>query len=149
DQHYFRIPGGYIVVTKLEQIDEQGNPLKSMDRWKVNTATPCFTLVSYLKALLFATPGYFRVTAFAVTDQELNGNGHVPTRDEFSAWLGGPQLPRDAEGITFSNRHRVTALIYEFKKPENSEAKFLQPSEVTADQHLNSAGLITALARQN
>ena len=146
DQNYFAIPGGYVLVTRLEQIDAQGNPLKAAARWQISTATPCFSLVAYLKALLFATTGFFRVTAFAVTDQDFNPTGQAPTRDQALKWIGAPHLPVNAGKIVFSKQHQVTALIYEFRKPENGDAVFLRPGELTADQHLNAAGLTAALA---
>jgi hypothetical protein len=145
DQNYFAIPNGYVLVTKLEQIDEHGNPLKAAARWQLNTATPCFSLVAYLKALLFATTGFFRVTAFAVTDQDFNPSGQTPTQNQALKWIGAPHLPAGASKIVFSKQHQVTALIYEFRKPENGDAQFLRPSELTAEQHLNAAGLLAAL----
>lgn len=148
DQNYFAIPGGYVLVTRLEQIDEQGNPLKAAARWQISTATPCFSLVAYLKALLFATTGFFRVTAFAVTDQDFNPTVQAPTRDQALKWIGAPHLPVNAGKTIFSKQHQVTALIYEFRKPENGDAEFLRPGDLTADQHLNAAGLTAALTEK-
>jgi hypothetical protein len=63
---YFGVPGGFALITQVEQTDGKGRPLRGK-RWSPRIATiKSFTLVGILRALLTAEPGFFRVLALIV-----------------------------------------------------------------------------------
>ncbi len=67
---YFTIPGGFAIVTRIEQIDENRQPRAPPDRWsirKIHLLSRPFTIQMYLKALFFENSGYFRIFVFTVS----------------------------------------------------------------------------------
>jgi hypothetical protein len=67
---YWSVPGGFAIVTPLEQTDANGAPLGEQVRWIAAIAgMRAFSLSEYLRALFTAPPGYFRVLVFVVSPQ--------------------------------------------------------------------------------
>ena len=71
--------------------------------------------------------------------------------DENSAidWIknGTMVLPADIAALKFTKYHAVTALIYEFQKPESDDAFLINPSDLTGDDHLKLSKIITGLSQ--
>ena len=138
---------GFAVVTRMEAIEPDGRPKPVPARW----ATPADRLPrrfggigDYLKALLFARPGYYRIIVVAVTHLPLEGYGAPISPDSAGKLLKGGELdlPEWLRGRALKPDGRCVALIYEFMRPSESDsARFVDNSMATAVQHLALAGL--------
>ncbi len=149
EKSYYYVPGGFVLVTRIEQINPDGTPKKPPKRWAIDMSPPpIFSLKSYLHALFTAQEGRFRIIAFVVTS-ELFGQGKVGIRrEEAIAWLrrGTKILPVEIGELPYSDVHYCTALIYEFEqKTRDHEPIFTNPSELPAQKHLEKALLWKAL----
>jgi hypothetical protein len=148
ERSYFAVPGGFALVTRLEQTDEDGSPRPGAERWSVRVApfSGSFTLNNYLKALLAATPGYFRVIVFIVTSVPFSQSSATVSRDEAALWLtqGLNRLPDEIGQMPAWPRHSCTALVYEFETI-NSRAVLRLPGRLTGRMHLEKASLLGAL----
>jgi hypothetical protein len=144
---YYYIPNGFAMVTRIEQIDEDGTSLDDADRWSVETSFGKLSWKKYLKSLFFSTPGYFRIIVFVVTDQPFTTSGEKVSKDAATKWLhkGLNVLPKEIGKVNFTSDYNCTALIYEFKKPESEDAFLLLPSSVTGSTHLKKSKIIDRL----
>lgn len=143
---HYAVPGGFALVTQLEQINDNGTPKSPPNRWATITVRPThFTLAEYLTALLRANPGRFRIIVFIVTTKPFKEDTTtVITREQAMQWLpGGVQrLPSSIGDEPFTSEHLCTALVYEFELPETkAKAELKQPSSLTCHDHLTAAEL--------
>jgi hypothetical protein len=148
EKGYYSVPGGFAVITRIEQIDKNGVSLDPPERWSVNTFSPLsFSITSYLKALFFSTPGYFRIIAFIVTDKPFNSSDKLPDENSAIDWIknGTMVLPAEIGALKFTKDHTVTALIYEFQKPESDDVFLINPSDLTGDDHLKLSKILPEL----
>jgi hypothetical protein len=146
---YFAVPHGFALVTRLEQIDSDGTPKNGPNRWSVQFAAPLvFSLREYLRALLTATPGYYRIVAFVVTDLPITSKA---TTTNFAVakdwlWMGSNRLPASIGILKYSESYSCTVLIYEFEQRSGEESvTMLTPSPVPADEHLRRARIWESL----
>jgi len=147
---YFGVPGGYAVVTLLEQIEADGRPKTDPPRW--STASPrgaSFSLGDYLRALLTAQPGYFRVVVFVVTPAAFATTGEAIDSATALAWMqiGLNRLPDSIAALPVAGAaYACTALVYEFERASASdEPKFQAPGRLGIDAHLAGSGLLEEL----
>ncbi len=99
-------------------------------------------------SLFYAPEGFYRFIAFVVTDQAYVTREETLPEAEALRRLrrGASALPIAYQSKPFSNRHRIDALIYEFRKEsEDDEVKTLKRGLVPADMHLRNSGLEAAL----
>jgi hypothetical protein len=142
---------GFALVTRMEQIAADGTPSPEPARW--SSAMPSvssLSLFEFVKALIKAPPGYYRVIAFVVADTGWKRERDKPTGKEAERWLrtGGTRLPSGLGTLPYGPDCRTTVLVYEFKKvSQEAEATFLDPSRIRADEHLERAGISRALSR--
>jgi hypothetical protein len=144
DRSYFEIPNGFALVTRIEQIKEDGTPFAPPARWSVMIkAYNSLNWSSYLKSLIFPPSGFFRIIVFAVTDKAFTSSHKKPTKAAAEGWLkvGFTELPASIGNKRFGPNYRCTALIYEFKKIEANEAAQITGS-LTGIEHLKKSGLI-------
>jgi len=143
ERSYFAAPGGFAMVTRLERIDADGTP-KHDERWSVE-AQPLqsFSLGAYLRALFTAPAGYYRIIVFVVSSQPFAQSAERVSRSDALAWLheGLNQLPDSVGGAAYSERHAVTALIYQFEQPGRQEALLVLQGSPSAREHLERAKL--------
>jgi hypothetical protein len=87
---------------------------------------------------------------FAVTNQAFSSSGRKIRRETAVNWLasGMNVLPEEIGMRNFTRAYNCTALIYEFRKPESSEAVLNDPSTISAADHLMKARIIDALKRK-
>ena len=138
----FGAPGGFVLLTGLERIHEDGTPLDPrIHRFLPPTASAPVHLVEYIRQLFFGPPGYYRMLAFVVTDQtRLEFTAHTLDQDAVSnlRWQGAARLPRDLADQAFSGEHDVYAVVYEFKHAgRDIRATEHLPTQI----HLEQAGL--------
>jgi hypothetical protein len=147
DRSYYPVPDGFALATHLEQISADGASKAPPARWSAEAPRlEHFSLSDYVRALLTADPGYYRVVVFVVTDVPFAQSGAEPTMDQAQKWLGGGLnvLPASIASTPFSPNTVCTALIYEFTQSESRHPALLLPSPLDAHTHLVKSGLWNA-----
>ena len=107
-------------------------------------------MAAYLQALFSARAGHYRVIAFIVTDVPITEKSTPVSREKAETWLseGGDVLPAPVAEQSLPEGCKVTALIYQFRQPGQSEqAVQLLHGALPARQHLERAMLWRLLAR--
>ncbi|NCD71826.1 carboxypeptidase-like regulatory domain-containing protein [Mucilaginibacter agri] len=148
DPSYFYIPNGFALVTRIEQIQTNGQTLPPPYRWSAKTSIwPPLSWKSYFKSLFFPNPGFFRIIVFAVTDSAFTSSGKQISKDDATKWLnaGLNKLPSVIGNLTATPGYNCTVLIYEFQKEESSDAKLLLPSPITGADHLEKSKITAKL----
>jgi hypothetical protein len=151
DRRYFAFTGGYVVLTRIESIEDNGKP--TPDRWNIaNPREFDSTFSSYLRAVFKGASRHSRFLAFVVTDRPLNGAGTTPVlADLEQVFVGGilDALPPILKSQRASDLVLCHLLVYEFEKTlgstDPSTAKLVVPSKLLAQQHLVGAALTPPL----
>lgn len=140
---YFQAPGGFAMVTQLEQFDKKGKIIERC-RWTDYPVQDFEGVWDYLTALVMPNPGYFRIFVFVVTNQEYPHAPRKTSKEEAAAWLtqGVNRLPLDFRKTTITNEHYLDVLIYEFEAPISTR-KCAQkcPCLLDCQTHLMKSGL--------
>jgi hypothetical protein len=148
---YYAVPGGFAIVTQLEQIFPDGTPKDIPDRWAPEVPPlRRFSLSEYLRALFKANVGQYRIIVFIITPYPFIQADVTVNPDEARDWLHGGLniLPRSIGNREYSENYICTALIYEFEQAEpGKEAVIRIPSRLTGKDHLEKARLWIALGR--
>jgi hypothetical protein len=151
ERSYYSVPGGFAMVTRLEQIEADGRPKAGSDRWAPDPGPlRPFTLRGYLRALLGANPGYFRILVLVVTPERFYQDETTVTREEAQRWLtsGFNDLPAELARLPADDQIRVTGLIYEFLVPTVGEAADIAiPGRLTGPTHIQRSGILDHLRR--
>lgn len=147
EKSYYAVPDGYVLATRLEQISEDGTSKASPARW--SAAAPRvehFSISDYLRALLTANPGFYRVVVFVVTDVPFTESGKPASVADAQKWLtgGANVLPISIANASFGTNTVCTALIYEFTRNAGEGPTQLLPSPLDAHTHLIKSGLWNA-----
>lgn len=148
ESSYYRAPGGFVLVTRLEAIDSDGSPLRGGRRFQLPDDDRDFEFAEYIRSLFFAPTGHYRFIAFVVTDKPFVASPEILSDTTAVTRLqeGATALPTNFWDIPFSSNHRVDALIYEFRKAgTNSDVETLVPGRVSPNSHLIRSGLYSAL----
>jgi hypothetical protein len=148
---YHSVPRGFVLVARLERINEDGSSFADMARWDQsirNLELRRFSVGAYLRALLYAPRGYYRVIAFVVSPTPFSATGPQISAAEANIWLysGANALPREIEDQAYSPDYACTALIYEFEKQDTgSDAVERHPGRLSASTHLAKSKIAEAL----
>jgi hypothetical protein len=149
---YSSVPNGFALVCQIEQIKADGSPSPEPARWSTDLPwVGNMTLLEFVRALVNAQPGYYRVIVFIVTDQPWSRTGAKPSGVEASEWLpkGFTWLPDSIGKLPYGSDYRTTVLVYEFRKvSKDASATLLEPSLTSADDHLEKAGISDWLSRR-
>ena len=148
---YYWIPGGFALVSRIEQIRSDATPVAPPARWAIETPDVREGFIDHIRALFNSPPGFYRVIVFTVADQDFAAGERPPTSEEARNWIssGSLRLPEALGTLPYSERHSTFALIYEFeRRPDRSEARVRVPSDSPGRVHLEKAGLWQALARR-
>ena len=145
---YFLFDNGFVIATDVEQINEDATTKPQNQRWfsnRVNTIAAKFSLKEYFKILFSAQPGYYRSFVFIVSPSIFSFSSEDYTKELFSKYLsqGSVGLPTKLGNIKLPSNLKVTTLIYEFKKPENSKDANLILDGFSGFDHLKKAAIIT------
>jgi hypothetical protein len=148
ERSFFRTdPGGVALVTRLERINDDGSP--SVERWPAGAQRQNSTrgLLDFLQGLFFVDPGHYRVIVFVLQDVPFSQSADNVTAEQAHAWLtsGLNVLSPQIAQRPFDGGH-VTVLIYEFAS-DGSKVQVVT-SQLTGKQHLERAGLLTALDKE-
>jgi hypothetical protein len=148
---YWSVPQGFAIVTPVEQIDSTGRPLENGMRWSQKIAQmKDFSIQGYLKALVTAPQGHFRVLVFVASPEPF---APVSTKEVLSTiekWSTGGLnfIPEPIRSKPVDKRYRITALIYEFKKTKDSEyPENIAPGQLKVVDHFRETRLALFAAR--
>jgi hypothetical protein len=147
---FYRAPGGFGLVARLERMADDGTPLPGHFRFLHPGAEEPFSLAVYVKRLFFAPAGFYRQIVFVASDHPFTATGaKIDARGAARLLSGGAnRLSRDFETMPFTVRHGVSALIYEFRKgPGDGDVATLTPGRLPARTHLERAGIASALGK--
>lgn len=148
ERSYYRIPGGFALVSRIEHIRADATPFASPQRWTVDSPQMREGLIDFIRALFNAPPGFYRVIVFTVTDRDFSAREEAPTSEEAQRWVSGGalRLPAEIGAQPYSTQHFASALIYEFeRRADQPEASVRVPSDSPGRTHLERAGLWQAL----
>jgi HEAT repeat protein len=144
----YRIQGGFLRVSKLEQLNSDRTQAPQRFRFEKSHIPPQ-GLMDYLAQLFLARPGIFRSILFAVTSAPVTPDPESPRLTEESAsglYLGGTvgRLPDNLRDKPLEGRE-CYVLIYEFEK-KAGVSSLTSPSPLSARDHLSRAGILGRLA---
>ncbi len=149
ERSYYRVPGGFALASRAEQIHSDACPYPAPERWSVDPEGAGRSFADRLRALFNAPPGHYRVIVFVVTDQDFAAAARTAPEAEARAWVsgGGLRLPAAIAAQPFTSAHYASALIYEFeRRSEREQADVRVPSAAPGRVHLEKGGLWQALA---
>ncbi|MGH8675906.1 MAG: hypothetical protein ACREVG_16565, partial [Burkholderiales bacterium] len=147
---YYRAPGGFALVARLERMSNDGTPLPEQFRFLQPGSQEPFTLSVYVKQLFFAPEGFYRQIVFVISDQPFTATGaKINAKGAQQLLSGGTnRLPREFDAMPFSAQHHASALIYEFRKgARDGDVATLTPGRLGARTHLERAGIYEALLK--
>ena len=145
---YYAIPGGFAMATRMEQIQEDGTPVDDALRWSTEVPPRKIkSLGDYLRALLSAPEGFYRVIVFTFTDRPVATSSVEVSEADALAWGsdGGDRLPDSVASQPFTRQHRCLVLVYEFQKVAGSEPTPHPDGAPPASVHLQRSGISAAL----
>jgi len=134
---------GISIVTRLEKINPDGTSKGNGERYLTETQSGHFGIFDYLKSLLIAKPGYYRVIVFIISPYVIvQSNNQITKAQADSFFTAGADRPlARLLSYQFSDKYACTALIYQFVKPnEEDPAKELQPSQLPVEVIFNKQG---------
>ncbi|MGE0595950.1 MAG: hypothetical protein AB7P07_06280 [Hyphomonadaceae bacterium] len=149
---FYTAPGGFVLVARLERIRNDARPQQGAGRFiepRPGDENKPDDPLGFVEALFFAPEGRYRQVMFVVSDQVVGQGAWTLSSDAATTLLneGSSLLARDYRVIPMSSGHRVTALIYEFRKQGNVEATVALPGRWNANTHLTRSGLMSSLRR--
>lgn len=149
ERSYYRVPKGFALASRLEQIYPDGSPVEGNARWSVRIPPPMkFSLPDYLKALFAAPQGRYRIIVFVVTSEPVWPGPNPPTREEAEPWVasGLNKLPAVIGNLPYTPDYKTSALVYEFERGPGDEEPVLRfPTDIPGRVHLEKSGLWQAL----
>jgi hypothetical protein len=149
---YYWVPGGFAIVTRLEQFAEDGTPLADPQfRWSNEVAPPrVFGLRSYLQALFTSPPGRFRVIVLVVTAEPFRQDvNREVTAAQTEDWIEGglSRLPVIYRQQPYTPDTACTALIYEFLKDAPESQVVQRTPGLPARVHLQKSQILGRLGQ--
>jgi hypothetical protein len=146
---WYAVPDGFALASGLEQFDTDGRSLNDQFRFVTDLQPPRITgVVSYLRALLTARQGHYRVIVFIVTPHIFTGAKEAVSPEEARSWLsaGANALPKAVGDLELTSSYLCTALIYEFERATDEDQPVLKvPGSLTGREHLERAGIWRSL----
>ena len=150
EMSWYRVPEGFAIISRLEQLNSDGTPLQGDDRFSAELARPR-GLKALVTDLFFAREGHYRVIAFVVTPVPIQQSPQRLSRSRAAGLIssGADRLPKDTGSQLFTENHRCTAIIYEFvQRTADHHAEFVSPGTLDGATHLRRSGILNALERR-
>jgi hypothetical protein len=143
DIGYYSIPNGFVLVTKVEEINDDATSVTGADRF-TEGQYDTMNILDYF----FPRKGYFRVFAFLVTDKAFNATNTAVTAAEGLAWmrLAANVLPDAIKSKPFTPGYNCSVIVYEFRSEEANT--HLSPSlspKFSAQMHLQRSHIAESL----
>ncbi len=148
--YYAVLNDGFAIVTRIEQIEANGAPMKGGERWSLEVRGLEFSrfLDSQYWSDFFGTKvGYFRLFVFIVTPHPFSAEGEKLTLERAQDWLneGSTDIPNSIGQLVYSSNYRCEALIYEFESEAGKQPLIRQPGRISGLEHLIRSKLWNAL----
>ncbi len=145
---YMYVPGGFAVVTQMEQYNDDGSIIEDAEiRWVDYPKPEAFGWsIDYFKSLIFPKKGHLRIFVFIVTNQIYSSSDEVVSKDEAAGWhdRGVNKLPFEVENTPFTEDYTIDLLVYEFEVPETDhQADQKCPTKFQAKEHYKRSELKT------
>lgn len=151
NRSFYGVPGGFALATQIEQIEADGRPLSGPQRWSAALpARPVFDLDSFLRALFTAPEGHYRVVVFVARPGGVRLSDEPVEQGGADEWaLGGVDvLPAELAERSWTELHRVTVLVYQFRtRGFDGEPEANPDGAPPVAVHLEKSGLLAALRR--
>lgn len=151
EHSYYAVPGGFAIVTRIEQMDSAGNRLRGSARYELPGQRVRDSLTSILYSLFVnAPPGYYRYIVVVVSVRPFATRDRLLDDDEALRRLrrGANRLSSVYRRVPFTDDYNVDALIYEFRwDGGDSPVRMLEPGRVSPQDHLTRTGLARAVRR--
>lgn len=147
ERSYYRVPNGFAIVTRIEQINIDATSKVPPARWSVEPEIYSeFNLASYIRAIFFSDPGFFRVFTIIVSNQPFRASEKSLTEGEAMTLLnqGLNTLPSELGNLLKSKETFCTVLIYEFEKPEEKDTSYV----VLPGKHIGAIHLEKSLIQK-
>jgi hypothetical protein len=147
---YYAVPGGFALVTRLEQFKSDGAPADQPYRWSQQVENPRVFSIDYLLTLLKGKVGHYRVIVFVFTNDyfsQESGKRVDVGRAANLAIEGANTLPDSVGNLPFTDEYSCTALIYEFEKTAPDQpTQFKNNCTLLAETHLQK--ILPSLEKQ-
>lgn len=146
DKSYYPIPGGFALITKIEEMKSDGTSVSGDDRFGLNK-DESMTLWDWISP----RKGYFRFFAFLVTDQDFQATDEELTGEGANNLLesGYNVLPEEIAMKEYTTAYDCTVIVYEFEAPDvNSKLQSIIPARLTAVTHLNKSHISQFLTEE-
>ena len=145
---YMFVPGGFAVITQMEQYNDDGSIIEDAEiRWVDYPKPEAFGWsIDYFKSLIFPKKGHLRIFVFIVTNQIYSSSDEVVSKDEAAGWhdRGVNKLPFEVENTPYTEDYTIDLLVYEFEVPETDhKANQKCPTKFQAKEHYKRSGLKT------
>lgn len=147
EKSYYKVPQGFAIATRLEQIYEDGSPKPDSIRWsselKIGDKSASF-FSTWLKAIFDTNEGHFRVIVFVVAPKIISSFSQKMPRKKAKGLVRQGSLALPSSYADKPNHANLvfTALIYEYKLLESEkQARIIDQSEVLGITHLEKAGV--------
>ncbi|CAN5743229.1 MAG: hypothetical protein H0U67_12260 [Gemmatimonadetes bacterium] len=148
---HYAVPGGFALVSRIEQINNDGSPRSEPDRWVDTYIPPEIRSVSDLvKAFLNPPVGRFRMIVFTITTSLYAQSSESVSSAEAEQWLddGWDDIPASIADLPFTNAYNVNALVYEFERSNAAESlAFRSRGRLGVQSHLTRNGMWSELTR--
>ncbi|MCB0586683.1 MAG: hypothetical protein KDD06_15345 [Phaeodactylibacter sp.] len=146
-RRYYSLPNGFALLTPVEQINAEGIALQGQERWQDYPSSNDFDgILNYLRSLVLPKPGYFRLFAFAITDQPVKSTGGQFDKKQARDWLenGGFWLPELIGNKAFDSGYHAGVFVYEFEAPQTTKklSERCYPSLLSVEGHLDRSGIL-------
>lgn len=168
DQGWFVVPSavssadqpdlsGFAVVTRLEQIESNGQTKVGGQRWTMDlSSSSSRSFLDSLKLLLQGAPeGRYRVFLFWVSNDPVSQTASHPDPDKWQEFVAqGAKAPllrlmQDVR-VNYGAGGGCYAFVYEYERSAISgQTSYVGVSPLTAEQHLKASGIWDALSRAN
>jgi hypothetical protein len=140
---YFSAPDGFLLATRIEQLDENRAPLAENRRWISDTVAQPLAPKEYWLTLLRGRRGYYRVMVFVLTTDTTAPRPEGATSDDAKRWVntGCTAIPRDVGRVPITSDHIFYVLTYEFSAEKGRNVEQLSVGLVPIADQLRLAGL--------
>lgn len=144
---FYAAPGGFAVVTRIEQLDEDnGDALAGDQRWASEVKVAGTSILDGIFTVR-RPRGVYRVIAFVLTTDPRSGGPVTDPRVMLQLarrWgiSGALDLPEVLRSNPITRVQRLFALVYEFESAVGGETRVNSPGRWTFDHHFEDAGIV-------
>lgn len=145
----YSVPDGFVIVTRLEQIERDGTAKCGAERWNVEAPGQDDSFfLKVLKGMAGATSGNYRLFIFVVSTDDRAPTAVEPSYGDAKLWFlrGSAALSAETASRPVTAGHRMSVLVYEFEAITKQKVLARAPGLLTCEDHLVKAGLWQGLA---